>query len=394
MGINFFYSVFKSTSLFWLSLLSLGSVSCQEKIRPGIQNSDQYLALLENHTVGVVAHQASLFETPLGNKHLVDVLLENKISVQKVFAPEHGFRGDADAGEKISDQKDSKTQLPIISLYGKNRKPTPLQMQGIEMMIFDLQDVGVRFYTYLSTLHYIMEACAENNIPLVVLDRPNPNTHYLDGPVLEEEHRSFVGMHPVPIVYGMTLGEYAKMINGEKWLADGNQCDLTIIPIQNFTHQTPYELTTRPSPNLPNNQSILLYPSLCLLEPTIISVGRGTDFQFQIYGHPDFPSTNFSFTPQSNFGSKNPKHKGRLCYGKDLTQISISNKLEIKWLMDAYVQFPQKELFFKKGFERISGVSQLRKQIERGESEQVIRDSWKTGLDAFKKIRKRYLIYP
>ena len=384
----------KNTFLFWLVSVCMTSLSCQSQVLPGAENTKQYIKLLNGKNIGVVAHQASLISTSDKNIHLVDALLNEKINVKKVFAPEHGFRGTADAGEKIENQIDTKTKLPIISLYGKNRKPTNKQLEGIDIMVFDLQDVGVRFYTYLSTLHYVMEACAENNIPLIVLDRPNPNAHYIDGPVLEKEHTSFVGMHPVPIVYGMTIGEYAQMINGEKWLTNEINCDLTVIPIQNYTHSTPYKLPIRPSPNLPNEKSISLYPSLCLLESTVISVGRGTSIQFQIYGHPDFPKTDFSFTPESNFGSKNPIHKGQICYGENLTQVKSPNKLELKWLLNAYVHFPQKDSFFLKGFERIVGVSSLRKQIEEGENETAIRSSWMTNLEFFKKIRKNYLIYP
>jgi len=296
--------LFKSTFLFWLTMVSFTSASCQKQITISAANVDAYIPLLKEKKVGIVAHQASVISSAKNTIHLVDLLRKKNISIQKVFAPEHGFRGTADAGEKIENQIDSKTQLPIISLYGKNRKPSKEQLKGIEIMVFDLQDVGVRFYTYLSTLHNVMEACAENNIPLIVLDRPNPNAHYIDGPVLNLEHKSFVGMHPVPIVYGMTIGEYAQMINGEKWLANSIKCDLTIIPLKNYTHQTTYQLTVRPSPNLPNKQSIALYPSLCLLEPTKVSIGRGTDLQFQVYGHPGFPKTDFSYVPKSNFGSK------------------------------------------------------------------------------------------
>lgn len=384
----------KITFLFLLFFNGLITLSCQEKIRLGAAQTEEYLPLFKNKRIGVVAHQASLIPSSKGDLHLVDVLLENQIDLKKVFAPEHGFRGTADAGEKIENQRDPKTQLPIISLYGQNRKPTPVQLQDIDLMVFDLQDVGVRFYTYLSTLHYVMEACAENNIPLVVLDRPNPNAHYIDGPVLELENKSFVGMHPVPIVYGMTIGEYAQMINGENWLENQVRCDLTVIPLKNYTHQTPYELPVRPSPNLPNAQSIALYPSLCLLEPTVISVGRGTSLQFQIYGHPELPKSDFSFSPQPNFGSKNPKHKGLICYGEDLSQQPKPQQLELKWLLNAYTQFPQKDAFFLKSFERISGVNALRTQIENGFSEKQIRASWEKQLNQFKKIRSQYLQYP
>ena len=386
--------LFKSTFLFWLTMVSFTSASCQKQITISAANVDAYIPLLKEKKVGIVAHQASVISSAKNTIHLVDLLRKKNISIQKIFAPEHGFRGTADAGEKIENQIDSKTQLPIISLYGKNRKPSKEQLKGIEIMVFDLQDVGVRFYTYLSTLHNVMEACAENNIPLIVLDRPNPNTHYIDGPVLNLEHKSFVGMHPVPIVYGMTIGEYAQMINGEKWLANSIKCDLTIIPLKNYTHQTTYELTIRPSPNLPNKQSIALYPSLCLLEPTRVSIGRGTDLQFQVYGHPGFPKTDFSYVPKSNFGSKNPKHKGQICYGENLTTVNPPSKIELKWLMNAYSDFPEKDLFFLKGFERISGISNLKKQLIEGASEKTIRNSWTDGLNKFKKTRIKYLLYP
>ena len=387
-------SLLKNTFLFWLALACSNSVSCQKQVIPGAENTSKYLNLLNGKKVGVVAHQASLISKTEKKIHLIDALLNKNILVKKVFAPEHGFRGTADAGEKIKNKIDPQTQLPIISLYGKNRKPTYKQLLGIDIIVFDLQDVGVRFYTYLSTLHNVMEACAENNIPLLLLDRPNPNAHYIDGPVLELEHASFVGMHPVPIVYGMTIGEYAKMINGEGWLTNQMKCDLTIIPIQNYSHNTPYALPVRPSPNLPNAKSIALYPSLCLLEPSVISVGRGTSNQFQIYGHPDLPKTDFSFIPFSNFGSKNPKHKGQICYGENLTQVLSPKKIELKWLLNAYNHFPQKNSFFLKGFERIAGVSSLRKQIVAGENEKNIRASWSKKLEAFKKVRANYLIYP
>ena len=253
-------------------------------------------------------------------------------------------------------------------------------------MIFDLQDVGVRFFTYLSTLHYVLEACAENNIPLIVLDRPNPNTHYIDGPVLDLKNKSFVGMHPVPIVYGMTIGEYAKMINGEKWLKNQVKCDLTVIPVQNFTHNTPYTLSVRPSPNLPNEKSIALYPSLCLLEPTEVSVGRGTSTQFQIYGHPEFRNKHFYFKPKPNFGSKYPKHNNVLCYGKDLSNVPSPNKIELKWIIDAYQNFPYPDSFFLNGFNRIAGNSKLKQQLINGTSEKEIRKSWAKDLNEFKKV--------
>ena len=393
MNFHLNFNHFKNTFLFWL-VLSLYSLPNRAQIITGAEDTEGYLFELKGKKIGVVAHQSSLIFTSHKQKHLVDLLLENKIDIKSVFAPEHGFRGIADAGEKIDDDKDPLTNLPIYSLYGKNRKPSQEQLKGIELMVFDLQDVGVRFFTYLSTLHYVMEACAEQNIPVIVLDRPNPNSHYIDGPVLNHENSSFVGMHPVPIVYGMTIGEYAKMINGEGWLSNGISCDLKVIPIQNYTHKTPYELIIRPSPNLPNAQAISLYPSLCLLEQTKISIGRGTNKQFQIYGHPSFSKNQFSFTPKPNFGAKNPKQNGILCYGVDLTKIKKPDRVELKWLIDAYTNFPEKSGFFLKGFNRISGINDLKIQIKQQIPESEIRKTWSQDLEKFRKIRAKYLIYP
>ena len=393
MNFHLNFNHLKNTFLFWLAL-SLYSLPNMAQILTGAEDTEGYLFELKHKKIGVVAHQSSLIFTSHKQKHLVDLLLENKIDIKCVFAPEHGFRGIADAGEKIDDSKDPLTHLPIYSLYGKNRKPSQEQLKGIELVVFDLQDVGVRFFTYLSTLHYVMEACAEQNIPLIILDRPNPNSHYIDGPVLNHENSSFVGMHSVPIVYGMTIGEYAKMINGEGWLRNGISCDLKVIPIQNYTHKTPYELIIRPSPNLPNAQAIALYPSLCLLEQTVISIGRGTNKQFQIYGHPSFPKNQFSFTPKPNFGAKSPKQNGTLCYGIDLTKIKKPDRVELKWLIDAYTNFPEKSGFFLKGFNRISGINDLKIQIEQEIPESEIRKTWSQDLEKFKKIRAKYLIYP
>ena len=342
--------IYEITFLFFLFLGSIKIAKAQNKIIPGAYQLDHYIKILGDENIGIVAHQASLIN---GKTHLIDTLLALNVDIKKVFAPEHGFRGNADAGESVADEIDVKTGLSVLSLYGKNKKPSKESLEGISLMLFDLQDVGVRFYTSLSTLHYVMEACAENIIPLILLDRPNPNVHYTDGPVMEEDCKSFVGMHPVPIVSGMTIGEYAKMINGEGWLNDGVQCNLTVIPIKNYTHQTPYKIPLRPSPNLPNALSISLYPSLCLLEQTVISVGRGTEMQFQIYGHPQLPKTDFTFTPQPNYGSKNPKLKGKICYGTDLRDFVRPKRIELQWLIKSYNKFPEKDLFFKKGFYRI-----------------------------------------
>ena len=286
--------LFKNTFLLWFSL-SLFSISQgHAQIQVGAEQIEAYLPLLKNKNIGVVAHASSLVKTQNQSVHLIDTLLSLNIKINKVFAPEHGFRSKADNGEHVDNIIDPKTQLPLISLHGKNKKPQSKDLEGIDLMVFDIQDVGVRFYTYLSTLHLVMEACAENNIPLLILDRPNPNAHYVDGPVLEDEFKSFLGKHNVPIVYGLTLGEYAQMINNEGWLANKIQCEISIIPIKNYTHKTPYSLAVRPSPNLPNDQAINLYPSLCLLEQTPVSIGRGTEMQFQVFGHPDFKNTAFN----------------------------------------------------------------------------------------------------
>ena len=359
-------------------------------ISTGADNFQAYLPKLKDKKVGIVTNQTGI----LTNKvHLVDFLLEKKIKLQKIFAPEHGFRGTADAGEHVVDGKDTKTGLPIISLYGDNKKPKKEQLAGINVMIFDLQDVGARFYTYISSLHYIMEACAENNISLIVLDRPNPNGSIVDGPILEKEFTSFVGMHPIPVLHGMTIGEYARMINGENWLQSKVKCKLEVIPCLNYARDMPYSLLTKPSPNLPNDKAINLYASLCFFEGTNVSVGRGTEKQFQIYGSPFLPKSGFSFTPIPNFGAKEPMHKDKLCYGEDLTSIPRVTKLELKWLIKAYQSTADKSKFFNPFFTKLAGTKKLQQQIEVGVSENDIRKSWEAGLIAFKKMRTKYLIY-
>lgn len=370
----------------------------QKHIRPtqpidfktGADDYKNYLPLLKDKKVGVVSNQTGILTN---GTHLVDFLVANQINVQKIFAPEHGFRGTADAGELIVDGKDTKTGLPIISLYGSNKKPKPEQLEGIDILVFDIQDVGARFYTYISSLHYIMEACAENNIPLLVLDRPNPNGFIIDGPVLEKEFSSFVGMHPVPVLYGMTIGEYAQMINGEKWLKDQVQCNLKVIPCVHYDRNASYHLSERPSPNLPNDQAINLYVSLCFFEGTNVSVGRGTEKQFQIYGSPFLPNTGFSFTPEPNLGAKEPMHKGAICYGEDLSTIEPVTQIELKWLIKAYNTTQDKTKFFNPFFTKLGGTQMLQHQIEEGISERKIKKSWKPGLDQFKEIRKKYLLY-
>jgi uncharacterized protein YbbC (DUF1343 family) len=360
------------------------------EIKTGADNYVLYLPLLKDKKIGIVTNQTGI----LSNKtHLVDFLLEQKINLQKIFAPEHGFRGTADAGEHVIDGKDTKTGLPIISLYGDNKKPKPEQLAGIDILLFDLQDVGARFYTYISSLHYIMEACAENNIQLIILDRPNPNGAFVDGPILEKEFTSFIGMHPIPTLHGMTIGEYGKMINGEKWLKNEAQCNLKVIPCLNYKRDMFYSLPTKPSPNLPNDQAINLYASLCLFEGTNVSSGRGTEKQFQIYGSPFLPKSGFNFTPISNFGSKDPMNKGLLCYGEDLTAIPKVTQLELKWLIKAYNETSDKSKFFTPFFTKLAGTKKLQQQIETGVSETDMRKSWEKGLNEFKEMRKKYLIY-
>jgi len=360
------------------------------EIKTGADNTKAYLPLLRGKKVGIVTNQTGI----LSNKtHLVDFLLSKNIKIQTIFAPEHGFRGTADAGEHVIDGKDAKTGLPIISLYGDNRKPKLAQLAEIDIIVFDLQDVGLRFYTYISTLHYVMEACAENNIPLLILDRPNPNGNIVDGPILEKDYTSFVGMHPIPVLYGMTIGEYGKMINGEKWLQNGVQCKLTVIPCVSYNRKMSYSLPVKPSPNLPNDQSINLYASLCFFEGTNVSVGRGTEKQFQIYGSPFLPKSDFSFVPQPNFGAKEPMHKDQICYGEDLSAVPKVSQLELKWLIKAYKETSDKSKFFNSFFTKLAGTKQLQQQIEAGASEKEIRKSWDKGLNDFREIREKYLIY-
>ena len=344
---------FKNTYLILFLSICFSTSSCAQKttkIKVGAAQTNLYLKMLKGKNIAVVANQTTVIEKAARRKekrefvHLVDSLLSLGVTIKKVFAPEHGFRGKADAGAHVEDGLDAKTGLPILSLHGKSKKPSAKQLEGIDVIIFDIQDVGARFYTYISSLHYVMEAAAENGIQVIVLDRPNPNGHYIDGPILEMKHSSFVGKHPVPVVYGMTIGEYGQMINGEKWLKNGIQCDLTVIPLENYTHTSEYSLVIRPSPNLPNDIAINLYPSLGFFEGTIINAGRGTEFQFQRYGASFFPKSNFNYTPKPNFGSKYPKHKGKLCYGVDLSNTKKLNYINLEWIIDAYQKTPKTEL--------------------------------------------------
>jgi uncharacterized protein YbbC (DUF1343 family) len=363
----------------------------------GAVRMEKYLpALQQSSGVALVVNQTSM----VGAVHLVDTLLRSGVAIKKIFAPEHGFRGQADAGEKIKDGIDTQTGVPLLSLYGKNKKPSKEQLDGIEWVVFDIQDVGARFYTYISTMHYVMEACAENDVSFMVLDRPNPNGHYVDGPVLDPSYASFVGMHPVPIVHGMTVGEYAQMINGEFWLKDSLQAALSVVPCANYSHRSPYELPVPPSPNLPNMRAIYLYPSLCLFEGTTCSVGRGTNKQFQVYGHPEAQIGDYYFTPKPMPGAKYPKHEGTACRGIDLTgqdENRLRNKgyLDLSYLIDFYQAFPDSSSFFLKNrfFDKLAGTHLLREQILAGKTASEIRQSWQKGLSEFKAIRLKYLMY-
>lgn len=396
----------------------------KSKIITGAERLPEYLPLLKNKNIAVFANQTST----VGNAHLVDTLQKLGVKIKVIFGPEHGFRGTADAGEHVESGVDKATGIPVVSLYGKKRKPSREDLKDVDLMLFDIQDVGTRFYTFISSLQDYMEAALEYNLPLLVLDRPNPNGFYVDGPVLEEKFKSFVGMQPVPIVYGMTIGEYAQMILREKWLGQAatkaydqlaaarykegaTYFRLTVIPCANYTHKSKYVLPVKPSPNLPEIQSIYWYPSTCLFEGTVLSEGRGTEKPFQIFGHPSLPKTLYSFTPTPRDGAKEPKLKNQLCYGWNLSgkpeQVlqKVDNKIQIKWLLQAYQLFPDKEHFFlaaKKEkvedtdyfFNKLAGNATLMKQIKSGASEQTIRKSWEPALTHFKQIRKKYLLYP
>ncbi|MBL7748450.1 MAG: DUF1343 domain-containing protein [Chitinophagaceae bacterium] len=390
------------------------------KVQAGADRINVYLPMLKGHTVGIFANQTSM----VGNTHLVDTLLKLGIDIKVIFGPEHGFRGTADAGEKIGNYTDSKTGIPVVSLYGSKRRPSAEDVKGVDLLVFDIQDVGVRFYTFISSLEEFMEAAFELSKPLMILDRPNPNGHYVDGPVLDTRYRSFVGRQPIPVVYGMTMAEYAFMIAGENWLSEKanakyayyrtaeNSVDtpfhFQIIKCKGYDHKTKYELPVRPSPNLPNIQSIYLYPSTCFFEGTVLSEGRGTSKPFQVFGHPSLPRNLFSFTPNPNEGAKNSKLYGQLCYGWDLSGTpaevlaAVDNKVQLKWLIEAYRLFPDKDKFFilpKSGkmeesfFTKLAGNNELWQQIKEGKTEQDIRKSWEPKLSEFKKIRKKYLMY-
>jgi uncharacterized protein YbbC (DUF1343 family) len=378
---------------FSLTLFTSNRSFAQQTVLTGAEQPDLYLPLLSGKKVGFVGNQTSIMPQS-ANKHVVDFLLEKGIQVKKVFVPEHGFRGTADAGEKVGNSTDQKTGLPIVSLYGNNKKPSAAQISDLDVVIFDLQDVGTRFFTYISTMHYVMEACAEQGKKVIILDRPNPNAGYIDGPMLKPGFESFVGMHNIPIVHGLTVGELAQMINGEKWLKGGVKVDLEVIPVANWTHDLPYNLPVKPSPNLPSDLSIKLYPSTCLFEGTVISLGRGTHFPFQVYGYPDPKFGDFQFTPVSIDGmSKTPPLQDKLCYGVDLRGESMDHHFTLKYLLDAYSKSGMKEKFFNNYFNTLVGTDELKKQILAGKNEAEIRESWNAGIEAYKAKREKYLIY-
>ena len=362
----------------------------------GAQQTERYLPILKNKNIGIVANQTSVIFNPEGYTHLVDSLLTLNIKIKKVFAPEHGFRGTADAGEYIKDGVDTGSGIPIVSLYGANKIPNSAILSDLDVVVFDVQDVGARFYTFLSTLHYMMEKCANLGITILVLDRPNPNGHYVDGPTLDLKYTSFVGMHPVPAVHGMTVGEYAQMINGEDWLKEGVKCDLKVISLQNYTHSTSYKLPINPSPNLPNSKAINLYPSLCFFEGTNMSMGRGTENQFQVIGSPylDGDLYNYEFTPQSKIGAKYPVHEGDTCKGLNLRNQPHLDYIELKWLIDAYQNTSNKTVFFNPFFTKLAGQELLQEKIENGWTAQQIRASWKEDIQKYKRLRAPYLLYP
>ncbi len=409
-----FLSNFKSTVLLWfLVLATCGNETKEQAIttsatdEPQIEQeakeivvaanrTEAYIPLLKGKKIAVVANQTSVIFKPDGHTHLVDSLLSLNVDIKHVFAPEHGFRGNFDAGEHVNNSKDIKTGLDLISLHGKNRKPSQEQLEGLDLVVFDIQDVGVRFYTYISTMQLVMEACAEKGIPVLVLDRPNPNGHYVDGPTMEAANTSFLGMTKIPLVYGMTIGEYANMINEENWLEGDKKADLTVIPLENWTHESFYSLPIRPSPNLPNDTSITLYPSLGMFEGTNINAGRGTEFQFQRYGASflDSKMYNFTYTPKPNFGSKYPKEDGKLCYGKDLSKAERMNELTMDYIIDAYTNCVDKSKFFlTSGFTKHAGNDRLQKQIEAGATNAEIKVTWQDDIIKFKKIRAKYLLY-
>lgn len=380
--------------LFACALFVCALASCQAQkahLVLGAEQMPELLQKVKGKRIGLVVNNTAL----VGHTHLADTLKNMKVNLVRIFGPEHGFRGDAADGEHVNDSIDKKTQVPVVSLYGKNRKPTNEQLADLDIMIFDIQDVGARFYTYISTLHYLMEACAENGKKLIVLDRPNPNGSYVDGPIMQPELKSFVGMHPIPITHGMTVGEVAMMLNGEGWLEGKVKCELEVIKMKNWKHDDDYSLPVRPSPNLPNDQAVRLYPSICLFEGTAISVGRGTPMPFQVLGNPELKQMTFTFTPVSIKGvSVTPPLMGQLCYGIDLRNVPTPRKVDLHYLLAFYKAYPDKEKFFGSYFDKLAGTPELKQQIKDGLTEEQIRETWKPGLEKFKLIRNKYLLYP
>lgn len=368
------------------------TIKAYSTVLSGDQQIQQYLPLLQKKRVAIITNVTGM----IGSTSLVDTLLKLKINIKRIFAPEHGFRSDTDAGETVKNQKDLKTGLPVVSLYGANKKPSKEQLKDIDVLVYDIQDIGTRFYTYISTMTYAMEACAEQKKEFVVLDRPNPNGFYVDGPILEEKYKSFLGLHPVPVVYGMTCGEYAQMVNGEGWLKNKVKCQLTVVKLKNYDRQASYELPVRPSPNIPNARAVLLYPGLGLFEGTVMSLGRGSAFPFQAVGHPNYPDTTFSFVPKPSKLNKEPRYVNRRCFGIDFRKTDItlhSRQIDLSWLKTVYARMEAFD-FFEQNFNYHSGNDLLQEQIKNRVSEQDIRESWKPGIERFKQIRKKYLLYP
>jgi len=382
--------------IFFFGFFLLSNIYCLAQVRVGAERTEQYLSLLDGKKIGIVANQSSLVDY----LNTVDTLIRSGVNIIKIFSPEHGFRGYAEAGSSIENFTDSETGLEVISLYGSKKKPSAADLKGIDLVIFDIQDVGVRFYTYISTLTYMMEACAESKIPLLLLDRPNPNGFYIDGPVLEKEYSSFVGLHPVPIVYGMTIGEYAQMVNGEGWMKNGIKCRLTVIPVENYTHQTRYHLPVSPSPNLISMNAVYLYPSLCFFEGTMMSIGRGTSFPFEVFGHPDWLHCTFVFIPRSIRGmSLHPPFEGIECHGVDLRLITRDRPeylggIQLSFLIAAYTDLRDHPGFFTPYFDKLAGTAKLREQIVQGLPEEEIKMSWSEELGKFIVTRSKYLLYP
>lgn len=391
------FTTMRFTFFFWILLFSSCSHSQQVIETPGVicgdERMDELIPLLKGKKVALLVNQTAM----VGQTHLIDTLLSQGVSIKKIFAPEHGYRGNADAGAELKDGVDHKTKLPVISLYGAKKKPTGDDLKDIDVVVFDIQDVGTRFYTFISTLHYLMEACAENHVEVIVLDRPNPNGWYVDGPVLQANFQSFVGVDPIPVVHGLTVGEYAKMVNGEHWLSEGLQCTLKVVPCLNYTHETRYSLPVKPSPNLPNDVAIYLYPSLCFFEGTDVSVGRGTDFPFQIIGSPAIPSMDYSFTPESRPGAVSPPHLNKECHGLDLRKADLTVPgIHLNYLIEMLKEYTDKKAFFLPNhfFDKLAGNSKLREQLIDGKSAEEIKESWAAELTAYKAKRKSYLLYP